>query len=590
MSQRHDVVIVGAGLAGLTLARHLLLASDKTVLLLDRRASVPPPKQKVGEATVQLSAYYYSKVLDLEEHLLRDHFLKYNLRFYWKTPGRANDRYEDYSQSYIRALSNIATYQLDRNKIEAEILRLNRLSPRFTFCGGVSDLDVVLSGTGPHAVSFRAGDGPVSTAADWLVDTSGRGKFLARRLGLHEPNPIRHGTSFLWVDGLLNIEKLTDSSPTQILRNRDRAQLGHLPVFLATNHFCGEGFWFWTIPLQGKTSLGLVYDRQCVPEDKVNTPAKLVAWVCEQFPLFARDLPGRTIVDHGSFRDYSYSCRQTINPSRWALSGEAGRFTDPLYSPGGDLISLYNTLIVDAILTPAGPELDQKCATYEPLMRALYEAYVPSYAVSYDVLGDQEAMTLKYSWELAIYFSLYVFPFVNGLFTDRRFVARFMSRFTRLGPINRNLQRLVSDFFQWKKNRPAVRRAPVFGDFTDVPPLRRAELAFYDVGVTTEEALVLLDGHMANLEEMAQFIATYVAAAVLADPAALTDRAFVNGLDPARLVFDPPAFRARYAACAGSAGTHAWSFATDGLRPFMDEWPVAAECAMAAAGNGNGAP
>jgi 2-polyprenyl-6-methoxyphenol hydroxylase-like FAD-dependent oxidoreductase len=590
MSQRHDVVIIGAGLAGLTLARHLLLASDKTVLLLDRRATVPPPKQKVGEATVQLSAYYYSKVLDLEEHLLREHFLKYNLRFYWKTPGRANDRYEDYSQSYIRALSNIATYQLDRNKIEAEVLRLNRLSPRFTFRGGATDLDVTLSDAGPHAVSFRADGSPIATSADWVVDTSGRGKFLARRLGLDEPNAIRHGTSFLWVDGLLNIEKLTDSSPTQILRNPDRARLGHLPVFLATNHFCGEGFWFWTIPLQGKTSLGLVYDRQCVPEEKVNTPARLVAWVCEQFPLFARDLPARTIVDHGSFRDYSYSCRQTISPSRWALSGEAGRFTDPLYSPGGDLISLHNTLIVDAILTPAGEELDRKCAMYEPLMRALYEAYVPSYAVSYDVLGDQEAMTLKYSWELAIYFSLYVFPFVNGLFTDRGFVARFMNRFSRLGPINRNLQRLVSDFFQWKKDRPSGRRAPVFNDFTDVPPLRRAERAFYDVGVTADEARELLDGHMANLEEMAQFIAAYVAAAVVADPAALTDRAFVKGLDPARLAFDPAAFRARYAACAGSAGTHAWSFETDGLRPFMDEWPVAAESALAAAANGNGAP
>ncbi len=67
----YDVVIIGAGLAGLSLARQLLLESDKTVLLLDKRAAIPPPRQKVGEATVQLSAYYFSKVLDLEEHLFR---------------------------------------------------------------------------------------------------------------------------------------------------------------------------------------------------------------------------------------------------------------------------------------------------------------------------------------------------------------------------------------------------------------------------------------------------------------------------------------------------------------------------------------
>ena len=39
-----------------TLARHLLLKSNKTILLLERRADVPSPHQKVGESTVQLGA------------------------------------------------------------------------------------------------------------------------------------------------------------------------------------------------------------------------------------------------------------------------------------------------------------------------------------------------------------------------------------------------------------------------------------------------------------------------------------------------------------------------------------------------------
>src|SRR5205085_7878836 len=136
---------------------------------------------------------------------------------------------------------------------------------------------------------------------------------------------------------------------------------------------------------------------------------------------------------------------------RWALAGEAGRFTDPLYSPGGDLIALYNTFITDAVQTDGDAELDAKCRLYEQLMKSVYEAYVPSYAVSYDALGDQETMTLKYSWELAVYFSFYVFPFINDLFTDRRFLATFVSRFSQLGPINRSLQSFVSSYFQWKK-------------------------------------------------------------------------------------------------------------------------------------------
>src|SRR5262245_19800870 len=92
----YDVVILGPGLAGLTLTRQLLLNSDKRILLLDKRAEVPGPRQKYGESTVQVAGYYYSKVLDMEEYLWHDQLMKYNLRFYWKTPGRRNDRFEDY--------------------------------------------------------------------------------------------------------------------------------------------------------------------------------------------------------------------------------------------------------------------------------------------------------------------------------------------------------------------------------------------------------------------------------------------------------------------------------------------------------------
>ena len=159
---------------------------------------------------------------------------------------------------------------------------------------------------------------------------------------------------------------------------KDRAAVGHLPVWLATNHFVGEGFWFWVIPLQGKTSLGLVYDHTIFPRERVATVKKLIEWVCEEFPLFARDLPYRKILDHGSFKDFAYGCAQTLHPSRWALSGEAGRFTDPLYSPGGDFIALHNTLITDAILTTEARELAAKCQLYELLMQSLYESLLPS--------------------------------------------------------------------------------------------------------------------------------------------------------------------------------------------------------------------
>ena len=127
----YDVVIIGTGLAGLTLSRQLMLYTNKSVLLVDKR--VNPPReapQKYGESLVQCSGYYFSRVLDLEEYLLINHYLKYNLRFYWPTNGLGNLGFEDYSQSYARKISNIATFQLDRNDLEEHLLKINTATGR----------------------------------------------------------------------------------------------------------------------------------------------------------------------------------------------------------------------------------------------------------------------------------------------------------------------------------------------------------------------------------------------------------------------------------------------------------------------------
>jgi 2-polyprenyl-6-methoxyphenol hydroxylase-like FAD-dependent oxidoreductase len=575
--EHYDVLIIGAGLAGLALARQLLLNTDKRILLVDRRTEFPPAKQKVGEATVQLSAYYYARVLDLEEHLMQEHYLKYNLRFYWRTPGMANDCYEHYSQSYIRKLSNINTYQLDRNKFEGEMLRVNLENPNFEFCPGCSDLDVSLAETGAHSFSFKAAGQERSGTTRWVVDTSGRGRFLARRLGLVREGAIRHGAHFFWVEGLLDIEKLTNLSPQQIRTRPDRGALGHTPAWQATNHFCDEGLWFWTIPLHGKTSLGLVYDNRLIPREHIDTIEKLIEWVCEKFPLFARDLPYRRVVHHTALKDFAHDCVQTISPARWAIAGEAGRFTDPLYSPGGDLISLYNTFITDAVQTEDDEELAEKCRLYEQLMKAVYEAYVPTYAISYDALGDQEAFTLKYSWELAIYFAYYVFPFINDLFTDRRFLVIFINRFSQLGRINRSLQSFISDFFQWKKTRRTPPAEIFHFDFTDIKPLADAEKTFYRVGVSVEEARTILDEQLANLREMARFMAAQICASVLGDARALINQPFVESLDVTRLQFDPEAIRQSYARYENAREEYPWTLDSQVLRRLIEGQSVVAD-------------
>jgi flavin-dependent dehydrogenase len=556
-----DVVIVGAGLAGLSLARQLLMADDSvTILEIDKRQQVPPAAQKVGEATVQVSGYYWSKVLDMEEHLLREHYMKYNLRFIWKTAGLDASRIESYSQSYIRRISNVASYQLNRNKLEAELLRRNlEAGDRYAFHNHANDLAIDLDPEGgPHRVSYTRQGERRSVTARWVVDCAGRAHVLQKQLGLKKANSIRHGASFLWVDGLLNYENLTDSTPRQIRLNPQRAHIGHLPFWLATNHFLEEGLWLWVIPLQGVTSLGLVYDSRVVSHEAVNQPERLVRWICEHFPAFERDLPSRTILHAVSYRDISFDAAQTIDRRHWAMAGEAGRWSDPLYSPGGDVIAIYNTLVCDSILTRDQAELDAKVPLYEEVERAVYAAYLPSFQIGYDCLGDQEAHSLKYVWELTIYFAFYVFPFINELFTDRRFLVAFLRSFTRLGRVNLAVQTLLNRYYHWKKEHREPAPAPVFFELFDVPGIAAAEETFYKVGVSIDEARTILDEQLANTMMLARYLAAHVYAMVLEEPAAVWNRWFVSSLHLESLSFDPARMAAEYAAHAGCVERYPW--------------------------------
>ena len=558
---RYDVVIVGAGLAGLTLARHLLLDTDRNVLLLERRPVVPSTRQKVGESTVQLAGYYLSKVLDLEEYLHREHFMKYNLRFFWPTAGRANSVYEDLSQAYIREMSNIASFQVDRNRLEKELLARVLPSERLTFVPGVSRLELELApGDAPHRVDYRFGGVERSVEARWVVDATGRGRLLSKRRELRRPSPIRHGSIFWWVEGRLDLEKLTDRDRRQRRLARERRRLGHLPTWLATNHLTTEGAWFWIIPLEDRTSLGLVYDRELVPHAEVFSVDKATSWICERFPFLARELPGRQVLDSGGFANVSHDCRQTIHPDRWAMTGESGRFSDPLYSPGSDLIAIHNTLIVDAIAGDEGGDLAERAASDERLVRALYAAYEPSYTASYRALGDPETFTLKYSWELAVYFAFYVVPFINDLLTEPRFRPSFFKAFSQLGPMNEGVQRLLTAYYEWKRDHAAGASDPIHFDFTEIEPLQRAKDGFYRVGLSVEEARRELSAQLANLEELARLVAARVASVVLDEPEALTDRGFVESLDPSRLDFDPEGWRERFDARRADAGDYPWTF------------------------------
>ena len=97
-------------------------------------------------------------------------------------------------------------------------------------------------------------------------------------------------------------------------------------------------------------------------------------------------------------------------------------------------------------------------------------------------------------------------------------------------------------------------RAPRFADFLDVGPLAAAEKTFYRVGVDAAEGREVLNAQLANLERLARWIVAHVAATVVGDERVLTDRAFIEGIDPRSFRFDPDEMARRWAGGRRLAG------------------------------------
>lgn len=69
--KEYDVIILGGGFAGLTLAIQLSLSPENiSILILKRRKELAPAAMhKVGESIVELGSFYLREVLQLKDYL-----------------------------------------------------------------------------------------------------------------------------------------------------------------------------------------------------------------------------------------------------------------------------------------------------------------------------------------------------------------------------------------------------------------------------------------------------------------------------------------------------------------------------------------
>jgi flavin-dependent dehydrogenase len=445
MQKQYDVIIAGGGLAGLTLSIQLKNANpDISILIMEYRDTIAPTAaHKVGESTVELATHYFREVLGLKDYLEEFELPKHGLRFFFKT----NDKSEISSRVELGPRLKLPTpsHQLDRGTFE-NYLEKHTKSLGTEFMLGARVKDVNFSPTG-HEVIFNHNEEEKKLTARWIVDATSRFSLLKRKLKFAKEAP--HNVNAVWyrVKGVIDID---DWSENKTWKNFLAPKLR----YLSTVHFMDKGYWLWVIPLGSKnTSIGIVADEDIHPFNTINTYEKAVEWIKINEPLAATKVcpPKDELMDFRILKHFAHNSGRIYSSERWAVTGEAGAFLDPFYSPGSDFISLNNTWLSDLILRDiSGEDITVRSEIYERTHLRWFESWLPIYQDKYKLMGNTQIMVFKIFWDWAIYWSVPCLLFTNKGFTDLKILKELFVSEDGLGKKFSDLNKRVQDLFlEW---------------------------------------------------------------------------------------------------------------------------------------------
>src|ERR1700682_4345531 len=231
----YDVVIVGGAGSGASTAVLLKRRMPQLSILVVEKSD--RFDWKVGESTVEVSAYFLTRVLKQYDHLSREQLPKQAFRYWF-----VNDRVtclREASEVGPTQLARTPSFQLDRSKLDEHLLKVAAEEGAEVWRPArVTAFE--LHGDAGNRLTVEREDGQrVEVDAPWIVDATGRHAMLARKRGGVTPIDS-HPISAIWVRyrGVKDMDgpEVAGTDPSDPFA---RAVLASRR--LATNHFNGWG-------------------------------------------------------------------------------------------------------------------------------------------------------------------------------------------------------------------------------------------------------------------------------------------------------------------------------------------------------------
>ncbi|MDP9292297.1 MAG: NAD(P)/FAD-dependent oxidoreductase [Verrucomicrobiota bacterium] len=405
--KEYDVVIAGGSLAGAASAILLLREHPSLrVLVIEKSERFT---RRVGEATVEVSAFFLGRVLGMTQFLNETQLVKQGMRFFFANEQTAS--LAEASELGGRFQVRLPSYQLDRAVVDEELLR-RACEAGAEVMRPASVASVELAPGKMQTVTLRAGE---KIRARWVIDASGVAALLARQEGWFRPNTA-HPTAAVWArwrgvkdwDGLELAQKFPEwaAAPYGIRGT-------------ATNHIVGDGWWSWWIPLRGgDVSVGVVFDQRLVDWPNEGRLADRLKDFLMQHPAGREMIERAEVVDGDTHwrKNLAYSST-TFAGDGFALVGDAAAFLDPLYSPGMDWISFTATATAELIAAERRGELNADLiATHNRVFSRSYARWFDAiYRDKYEYLGQYDLMKIAFLLDLGFYYMGIVSqPFKRG--------------------------------------------------------------------------------------------------------------------------------------------------------------------------------